>query len=217
MSAKGSRGQESFAPTEVTPAELPGWAKRVEELPGIPVSRVKPIVSTLPNGIRLIVQPENVSATITVMGQIKNKPELEEPAGKEGVAEILESLFSYGTTSLDRLAFQKAQDDIGATISVGTGFSLRVLSDHFDRGMELLADNLLHPALPASAFEIVKQEKLSSLPGLLKSPSYFSRRALREALYPRNDPSLRQALPETVSTCPSMMSGPITIRCSAPT
>ena len=141
-----------------------------------------------------------MSATVTVLGQIKNKPELEEPAGKEGVAEILESLFSYGTTSLDRLAFQKAQDDIGATVSVGTGFALRVLSDHFDRGMELLADNLLHPALPASAFEIVKQEKLSSLPGLLKSPSYLSRRALREALYPRNDPSLRQALPETVST-----------------
>ncbi|MDD1748618.1 MAG: insulinase family protein, partial [Methanothrix sp.] len=199
VSAKGFGGGESFAPSMTKPAKLPDWAKKVGSLPGVPVSRVNPVVTTLPNGIRLIVQPENVSPTITVLGQIKNKPELEEPAGKEGVADILESLFSYGTTSLDRLAFQKAQDDIGASISAGTGFSLRVLSDHFDRGMALLADNLLHPALPDSAFEIMRQEKLSSLPGLLKSPSYLSRRALREGLYPKKDPSLRQALPETVS------------------
>jgi zinc protease len=199
LAVKGFGGGESFAPTETKPAILPDWAKRVETLPSVPVSRVKPTVSLLPNGIRLIVQPENVSSTVTVMGQIRSRPEMEEPAGKEGVADLLESLFSYGTTTLDRLAFQKAQDDIGATISAGTSFSLRVLSDHFDRGMALLADNLLHPALPDSAFAVMRQDKLSSLPGLLKSPSYLSRRALREALYPKNDPSLRQALPETVS------------------
>ncbi len=199
VSTKGFGGNESFAPAETTHAKLPLWAKRVDLLPGVPISRVKPTVSTLPNGIRLIVQPENVSPTITVMGQIKNKPDLEEPPGQEGVADILENLFSYGTTSLDRLAFQKAQDDIGATISAGTSFSLKVLSEYFDRGMALLADDLLHPALPNSAFEIVRQQKLSSLPGLLRSPSYISRRTLREDLYPKNDPSLRQALPETVS------------------
>lgn len=199
VSTKGFGGNESFAPAETAHVKLPVWAKRVESLPGVPISRVKPTLFTLPNGIHLIVQPENVSSTITVLGQIKNKPEMEEPAGKEGVAELLGSLFSYGTTSLDRLAFQQAQDDIGATISAGTSFSLRVLSEYFDRGMALLADNLLNPALPGSAFEVVQQQKLSSLPGLLRSPSYISRRALREGLYPKNDPSLRQALPETVS------------------
>jgi zinc protease len=198
VAAAGFGGKESFAPTKTAHAALPDWAKRVESLPGVPASLVKPTISLLPNGIRLIVQPETVSHTITVMGRIKSKPQLEEPSGKDGVADLLESLFSYGTTSLDRLAFQKAQDDIGASISAGTSFSLRVLSDRFDRGMELLADNLLHPALPASAFEVMKQEKLSSLPGLLRSPSYLAGRALREALYPKHDPSLRQALPETV-------------------
>ena len=199
ISTKGFGGNESFAPAETTHAKLPVWAKRVESLPGVPTSRVKPTLYTMTNGIRLIVQPENVSPTITVMGEVKNKPDLEEPPDREGVADILENLLSYGTTSLDRLAFQQAQDDIGATISAGTTFSLRVLSEYFDRGMALLADNVLHPALPEAAFEIVRQQKLSSLPGLLRSPSYLSRRALREGLYPKNDPSLRQALPETVS------------------
>jgi len=31
----------------------------------------------------------------------------------------MEELFSYGTTSLDRLSFQKALDDIGAVESAG--------------------------------------------------------------------------------------------------
>lgn len=198
VASKGFGGKESFVPQEAEQVALPAWATRADSLPRSPVSRVHPTIYNLANGIRLIVQRENVSPTISVFGMIKNKPELEEPAGKEGVADVLGELFSYGTTTLDRLAFQKAQDDIGASISAGTSFSLRVLSDRFDRGMALLADNVLHPALPEAAFEVVRKTKISSLQGELTSPAYLSRRALREGLYPKNDPSLRQALPDTV-------------------
>ena len=200
VSSKGFGGKESFAPTGTKPVELPGWAKKVERVPALPVSTVKPQVFELSNGIRLIVQPENVSATVIVMGQVKNNDDLEEPAGKEGVSDVLGGLFSYGTTSLDRIAFQKAQDDIAADITAGTSFSLRVLSDQFDRGMELLADNLLHPALPDKAFDVVRQETASSLQGQRQSPAFLSKRALREALYPKNDPVLRDATPKTVSS-----------------
>ncbi len=200
VSSKGFGGKESFAPQETRPVELPAWAKQAGTLPRVPVSQVNPVVSTLPNGIRLIVQPENISHTISVMGQVKSNDDLEEPAGKEGVSDVLGGLFSYGTKSLDRLAFQKAQDDIGADIAAGISFSLRVLSDHFERGLELLADNLLHPALPETAFAIVRQETVSSLLGQVQSPAYLSKRALREALYPKNDPALRDPLPETVAS-----------------
>jgi len=198
VATKGFGGGESFAPKVTKETALPAWAKKTEVLPRLPVSGVHPVVYNLANGIRLIVQPESVSPTISVLGMIKNKPELEEPAGKDGVADVLGELFGYGTTTLDRLAFQKAQDDIGASISAGTGFSLRVLSERFDPGMALLADNVLHPALPEAAFKIVRQEKISSLKGELESPAYLTQRVLREALYPKGDPALRQALPETV-------------------
>jgi zinc protease len=198
ITSKGFGGKESFAPKETKPVELPAWAKKAASLPPVPESQVNPVVFTLPNGIHLIVQTESVSPTISVTGQVKNNDDMEEPSGKEGVSDVLGSLLSYGTTSLDRLAFQKAQDDIGADITAGTSFSLRVLSDRFDRGMELLADNLLHPALPESAFAIVQKETINSLQGQLQSPDYLSRHALREALYPKNDPVLRDPLPNTV-------------------
>ncbi len=198
VTARKPGDKESFAPKETRPVELPSWAKKSAKIPPIPTSRINPVVFSLPNGIRLIVQPENLSATVSVFGQIRNHADLEEPEGKEGVAEVLESLFSYGTMSLDRIAFLKAQDDIGADIAAGSHFSLKVLSDNFERGMKLLADNLLHPALPADFFPIVQAEILNKVQGQLQSPAYLSQRALQEALYPQGDPVLRKASPEAV-------------------
>ncbi|HUI44377.1 MAG TPA: pitrilysin family protein [Nitrospirota bacterium] len=200
VTAKGFGGQESFTPKVTEKVELPPWAKKVDALPEMQTSTVNPVVMTLLNGIRLIVQPENISPTISLFGQVKSNADLQAPEGKDGVDGILGSLFSYGTASYDRLAFQKAQDDIGGDISAGTNFSLRVPADRFDRGIELLADNLLRPALPDTAFLVMKRETIDSLVGQLQSPAYRSRRALREALFPRGDAELRQSTPQTVAT-----------------
>ena len=62
---------------------------------------------------------------------------------------MLAELFSYGTETRDRLAFQKALDDIAASETGGANFNLKVLKQDFAKGVELLADNELHPALPA--------------------------------------------------------------------
>ncbi len=199
VASKGFGGGESFAPQHAKAVELPSWAKKTLTIPAPPISQVKPIDMKLPNGIRLIVQPEKVSPTITVLGQVKNNEHLQEPPGKEGVSDLLDSLFSYGTLSLGRIDFQKAQDEIGAVISAGTSFSLRLQSAYFERGMELLADNLLRPALPEAAFPVVKKEEIGALGGQLKSPGYISGRCLREGLFPKNDPALRDATPETVA------------------
>jgi zinc protease len=196
--AEGYGGRESFAPTRTRGVKLPAWAKKAGELPPVPALGANPTVAVLPNGLRLIVQPESVSPTVTVLGEVKTNPDLQEPRGKEGVASVLESLFPYGTATMDRLAFQAALDNIDATASVGAEFSLQVLSDRFEQGMRLLAENLLQPALPEEAFRIVRKENAAALAGEIHSPAYLSRRALRKGLYPAGDPALREALPETV-------------------
>ena len=78
------------------------------------------------NGIRLIVQPTDVSDTVCVYGRIRNQPKVQESPGQEGVAEVLDGLFEYGSTHLDRLAYQKALDDIAAQESAGVEFSVQV-------------------------------------------------------------------------------------------
>lgn len=196
--AKSFGGVESFVPNRSAPVILPEWAKKIETLPDLSPLRIKPVVTILPNRIRLIVQTENVSPTVTVMGRIKNNADLQEPVGKEGVSLILSNLLSYGTKSRNRLSFEKAVDDIGAFISAGTSFLCKVLPDSFDRGMELLAENMLQPALPETSFNVIKNETIAALQDKIKSPDYILDRTLRKGLFPDNDPALREATPQTV-------------------
>ena len=189
---------ESFAPKETKPVRLPDWADKALQRLSIPASALNPIVTTLPNGLKLIVQPESISNTVSLLGHVRNNPDLEVPKGQEGVDEVLGQLFSYGTKSLDRLAFQKALDDIGAKESAGTDFSLEVLTDYFDRGVELLADNMLHLTLPEKAFKTVQRQVAATAAGRLESPDYLTKRALGTALFPKDDPTLREATPATV-------------------
>ncbi len=200
VAAKPPGGVESFTPQHAKPVPLPDWAAKALERLEVPKSMLNPVVTTLPNGLKLIVQPENISKTITVSGHILSRPELEAPKGQEGVDQVLDQLFAYGTTSLDRLVFQAALDEIGAQESAGVNFSLDVLAQHFERGVQLLADNELHPALPEEAFKIVQQQVAGTVAGQLQSPGYLMQRAIKEGLFPKDDPTLRQATPETVKS-----------------
>ncbi len=192
-------GVESFTPTNVKPAKLPEWAEKALQRLEVPKSTVHPTVTILPNGHTLIVQPESISDTVSVYGHVRNNPDMETPKGKKGVDQVLEQLFSYGTGALDRVAFQKALDEIGAQESAGADFSLQVLADHFERGVQLLADNQLDPALPEEAFIVVRQQVAATAAGKLESPDYLAGQALKTALFPKGDPATRETTPGNVS------------------
>ncbi len=199
VAGSGFGGQESITLGEAASVDLPSWAQAALQRLVVPDTTLRPVVSKLANGITLIVQPETVSGTVTVFGHIRNRPETEEPIGKEGTSLVLGQLLSYGTEHLDRLAFQKALDDIGASESAGSDFSVKVLTQNFDRGMELLSDNELHPALPEQALERLKNQLGQMVAARNKSPSYLAQRSLRGSLYPADDPSLREATPQSIS------------------
>jgi zinc protease len=199
VSEKGFGGSEQLTSAPKKPVTLPPWAESKLRSLTIPLLDSSWTDSTLPNGIRLIVKTDHTSPTVTVLGNIEHNEDLQAPAGKEGVEAILDELFSYGTETLDRLAFQKALDDIAASATAGHDFYLRVLKQDFSRGVQLLADNQLHPALPENAFKIIKEQSAEFVAGNLKSPGYRFSRAINVGLLPKGDPGLREATPDTVS------------------
>ncbi len=83
---------------------------------------------TLSNGVRLIVQPETITHTVVVRGEILNNPGVQEPPGQEGVADLTSDLLPFGTTTYDRVGFQRELDAIAASTTAGTDFGLDVLS-----------------------------------------------------------------------------------------
>ncbi len=196
-SAFGGRGGEdnTVVPTEHT--ALPAFARSVLSNLHVPERTVNPVQQTLANGIKLVVVPTRISKTVVVRGTVLSNPGLQDPPGKDGIDGIVDGLFSFGTTTYDRIAYQTELDKIAATVSAGRSFGVDVLSADFDRGVALLADDELHPAFPAQAFGIVKQQTVGALTGTVKSPDYKAQRALADALYPAGDPSRRTATPET--------------------
>ena len=65
--------------------------------------------------------------------------------------------------------------------------------------MELLAQNELEPALPERAFKITQKQLADTVAQQLESPDYLTSKAIHVALFPKTDPTLREATPNTVS------------------
>jgi zinc protease len=192
-------GRETIELGEAKPTPLPDWAETAVSRLSVPPSTLHPVVSKLPNGLTLIVQPETVSDTVGVYGHIRNRPQTEELPGKDGASLLLGVLFPFGTEHLDRIAYETALDAIGAREHAGTDFSLQVLSRDLDRGVELLADNELHPALPQAAFDAVKPQIAKAVAARNQSPGYLAQHSLVTALFPPGDPARREATGDTVA------------------
>jgi zinc protease len=199
VTSGGFGGQEAISLLPEKSTTLPAWADVLLHRLSVPPTTLSPVVSKLSNGLTLIVQPESVSHTVSIYGHIRNRPETEEPLGKEGVSIMLDQLMTYGTTHLDRLAFQSALDDIGADEDAGTDFHVRTLSAHVDRAIELLADNELSPALPAEALESVRARIEPYIASRNTTPAFLTQNAFRQSLFPADDPSLRYATGSSVA------------------
>jgi len=200
VSAKGFGETEQLTSRPTKPVKLPEWASSRLMALELPPTVPQPVETVLRNGIRLIVRQVTITPTITVRGSVRHNSETEVPRGKDGVSEVLDELFSYGTKTLDRIAFHKALDEIAADESAGYDFSLEVGKEDFLRGMQLLADNEMNPALPAEAFNITQRQLAQFIAGRSKSPGYRTERALATALLPQNDPGLREETPQTVTS-----------------
>ena len=194
----GFGGQESISLGAAKPTALPTWAAAALRRLSVPPSTLHPVVTHLPNGLQLIVQTEDVSNTVSVYGHIRNEPGLEEPHGQEGVSDLLDRMFMFGSNSLHRLPFQQALDAIGASEQAGADFSVQVLPENLDRGVQLLAQNELDPYLPPKVMAVLRDQLAESVAARNVSPGFLTRHSLRQALFPASDPSLRVATPQSI-------------------
>ncbi len=184
-----AKENNSIPPSKHEP--LPVWARNILAHLRVPAQTLSPVQSVLPNGLRVIVQPDHSTQTVSVTGEIENDEQVQAPPGKEGVGSLTDDLFNYGTSSLDRLPYQQALDAIAANESGGTSFSIQALSANFDRAAQLLADNELHPRFVPQYFTIVKGQEIGGLTGEATSPDHLAAVATAKALYPPNDPAQR--------------------------
>jgi zinc protease len=90
-----------------------------------------------------------------------------DPAGKEGLAEMVSGLLDEGAGDLDAAAYQAALKDISASVSFDAGRdsfggSLRTLADNRDAAFKLLRLALASPRFDAEPIERIRAQIISN-------------------------------------------------------
>jgi zinc protease len=169
---------------------LPTWAKPAVALV-VPRSSVSPVDETLPNGLRLIVQPEMGSSAVVVRGSVAGSPIVETPPGQEGIDDLLDEIFYEGPADVIDEDWNAELDDTGADLTAGRSFSLDVLASDFERGIQLLADNELHPNITPGFFDRRRDTLASAVSDDLAGPDGQAEAAIFAGLFPSGDPERR--------------------------
>jgi zinc protease len=173
------------------PVILAPWVRDALREPPRIASHVDPRTFTLPNGLRLYVQPVRANATVFVSGNVELSPSFD-PSGRQGLGGLASALVAYGSAKYDFAAQRKLADALGADVQLGASFTGHALAPDLDRVLDLLADGVRHPAFPAKYVGLVKAQEIASISQRDVNPDYRADRAFASLLYAPGDPALRQ-------------------------
>ncbi|HEY9773593.1 MAG TPA: insulinase family protein [Planktothrix sp.] len=179
-------------PEAATPQPVPGAIPTVT--PTTPSVAARTTHITLPvkqrrlrNGMNLIVFESHLSPIVQVMGVVK-AGEAYEPAGKQGIAELLTSCFNNGSSKLSKSQLQNQQEDLGLPSDAmlrfkcegdGINFHTRCLSRDLQHQLSILNSILRDPSLAEADFDHAKQESV----WLLKHSDEALDRKVERAFY----------------------------------
>jgi zinc protease len=161
-----------------------------------PAVRVPPIqMRTLRNGVRVAVLEDHDFPVVDVSALVI-APEFLDPVGKEGVSAIAATMLAEGTATRTADQIASAEADLGTSVSA-TGFF--TITRYFVPSLELMADQLLHPAFPEAALVRVKANTIAGLQRLKDQPGYLAQRVFANAVYGAGHPYARTETEPSVS------------------
>jgi predicted Zn-dependent peptidase len=116
---------------------------------------------TLSNGLTVAAERLPAAQTVTLGAWVRCGTR-DEPPHLAGVAHFIEHMAFKGSPRRDTLALARAFETLGGTVDAyttheATCFSLQVLPEHLDDGLDLLSELLCDAAIEAEGVELEKQ------------------------------------------------------------
>jgi predicted Zn-dependent peptidase len=144
--------------------------------------------AALPNGLVVVTEPMAHVRTVS-LGVWIDAGSRYEDARTMGVSHFIEHALFKGTTSRSALAIAQEMDALGGHLNAFTDrehtcFYLRVLSDHLEAALGVLADMVLHPALEPAAMERERQVILEEIASYEDAPDDLVHDVFAAALWP---------------------------------
>ena len=147
------------------------------------------LTTTLSNGLRVISQ-ETYGQAATIGMYVQAGSAWEEKAGS---THMMQHLFFKSTANRSHAQLVLDLENIGASVTSTSGreqlvFSMDLLRDALDEGMELLADTLLQPVVEESEVEAVKAICGIERESLQEAPQMWITEAIHGAAYGTDSP-----------------------------
>jgi zinc protease len=145
---------------------------------------------TLANGLVVVVVENHELPTIT-MRMVIRAGAANDPGDKGGLADFTASMLRNGTKSKTGPQISDAIDFVGGSLGAGAdrdaiNASAGVLVKHFDVGLELLADIILHPVFDTSEIERHRNEVISGIVQSKDDPNTLCDRGFDQMLFGNN-------------------------------
>ncbi len=172
-------------PTPLTPANLPPLQEAM-----------------LANGLRLILIESHEQPLLSLVLTLPAGT-VYDPAGKEGVAEMVAGLLTRGAGDRSADELNAAIENVGGSLSASTGpdfltIQADVLSTEAALAFELVGDVTLRPAFALGELEVLRRQATADLQNELSEPAAVGARVLALGLYGTH-PYGRRATPQGIS------------------
>ncbi|MGQ0701501.1 MAG: insulinase family protein [Gemmatimonadales bacterium] len=157
--------------------------------------------ATLPNGLRLLVV-ESRKQPIVSLSLSFPAGSVHDPAGKEGVAEMVAGLLTKGAGNRSAEEVAEAIEGAGGSLSAGVSadfltVNATVLTPSLPLAFELMADAAVRPRFEDKELGLLRLQTLSGLQVALSQPEEIAGRTFRRTLYGPH-PYARSATPASV-------------------
>ena len=148
--------------------------------------------TVLANGLTLIAAENRAAKSAAIKGYVLAGPVLD-PPGKGGLSHVTATLLTKGTPTRSSSALAEELDFLGASLGIQAeqetvGITAQMLSEHFDKVLDLLADCLRNPTFPAAELAKTLGRLKTTLAREAEDPRQRAQRELFGRLYPADHP-----------------------------
>jgi zinc protease len=164
----------------------------------------EPVRFELANGMVVYLVEDHELPLVSIQAKVRTGSRWE-PADKAGLAAITGTVMrTGGSVSRNGDQLDEELDRLGAYVETGIGqdsgsASVSVLKEDLDRGIDILADILQHPAFPQDKIELAKIAQRDSIARRNDNPNGIVFRELGRVMFGKDSPYVRQAEYDTVN------------------
>jgi zinc protease len=146
----------------------------------------------LANGMDVLIAERHELPIVAINLAIKGGANLE-PAGKEGLADMMASLMTEGTARRDAIGLASALSEIGASLGANSGreesgLTLTTLTKNLGPALDLFKEVLLQPTFPEAELERLRKQRLAGILRRADDPQSIGRLVFPKTLYGADHP-----------------------------